>query len=224
MTVEEKEIKEALGQHIRRVKFWLRPLPRRANIHRYPILNRFAEGAKKRAYLWSFRLENAIPAIYAGCIVTLMPLYGAQIIISLAFAILLRANLPILASLQAISNPITVWPIWIAGYQTGRSCLGLLGIETTPLRKDEIRTLLDNFYGGAWGENFERIASVFGITSLGGLILGTFFGLIGSTAYRIIANRTDASYRLLKEKLHNHRMKRQGSTPESPQNPHDYEI
>ena len=73
MTVEESELEETRWRRIRRVKKWLRPLPRRATIHRYPILKFFAESARKRIYLWSFRVENAVPAIYAGCILSLTP-------------------------------------------------------------------------------------------------------------------------------------------------------
>ena len=42
-------------QRRRRIRRWLKPLPRRASIHRYPILNRFADFARRRPYLWSFK-------------------------------------------------------------------------------------------------------------------------------------------------------------------------
>ncbi len=206
MTMDEKELHEALGEHMRRVKFWLRLLPRRATLHRYPVLNRFANGARKRSYLWSFRLQNTTPAIYAGCILTLLPLYGAQLIIAFGLALLLRANLPIITALQVISNPITVVPLWLAGYQTGKIFLGILGITAAPLQRNEVKTLTENFITGDWGSNFDRLITVFSVTSLGGLILGTFFGLIGVTAYRIIADRADASYQLLKGKLQAHKL------------------
>jgi uncharacterized protein (DUF2062 family) len=201
MTVEESELHETRWRRIRRVKKWLRPLPRRATIHRYPILKFFADSARKRIYLWSFRVENAVPAIYAGCILTLMPLYGLQIVGALLLALWLRANLPILVGLQIVSNPITVFPIWFSAYQIGRIFLGLIGIQVDPLNRAEVRTLLDNFIHGAWGEKFSQLFIVFSVTSLGALILGTFFGLIGSVLYRIVSNRTAASYILLKKKI-----------------------
>ena len=77
MTAEESEFNQTKWRRIRRVKKWLRPLPRRSNIHRYPILKFFTEAARKRVYIWCC-VENAVPAIYAG-ILTLMPLYGIQI-------------------------------------------------------------------------------------------------------------------------------------------------
>lgn len=201
MDPEESEFREARWRRIRRVKRWLRPLPRRATIHRYPILKFFAETARKRAYIWSFRIENAVPAIYAGCILTLLPLYGLQIAGALLLTLVLRANLPILVGLQVVSNPITVFPIWFSAYQVGRIVLGVLGIEAAPLARSEVHALLYNFTHGLWGDNMERLLSVFGVTSLGAIVMGSFFGLIGSTVYRIVASRTAASYALLQKKI-----------------------
>ncbi|MFP4157586.1 MAG: DUF2062 domain-containing protein [Opitutales bacterium] len=201
MTESEDELRAIRWRRMRRVKRWLRPLPRRSNIHRYPIIKFFAETAKKRLYIWSFREEYAVPAIYAGCILTLMPLYGLQLIIGFLIALFLRANLPILIGLQIVSNPITAIPIWVADYRVGRIVLGLIGIESTALQRGEIQMTLIHFITGNWSENFERMVSVFGITSLGAIVMGLFFGLVGSVAYRIVARRTAASYQLLAEKI-----------------------
>ncbi len=202
MTTEEKELNEARWRRLRRVKRWLRPLPRRTNIHRYPILKLFAETAKKRVYLWSFREEHAVPAIYAGAILTLLPLYGIQLPLSLALALLLRANLPILAGLQIVSNPITAIPLWVADYQIGRIILSLFSVETMPLRRAEILSVLDQLFSGDWGDNFHMLITVFGVTCLGAVVMGTFFGVVGAFSYRIVARRTSASYQLLVKKIH----------------------
>lgn len=202
MTAEESEFHETKWRRIRRVKRWLRPLPRRTNIHRYPILKWFAEAARKRIYIWSFRVENAVPAIYSGSVLTLMPLYGIQVPTAFILALLLRANLPILVGLQVVSNPLTVWPIWLADYQIGRAIISVVGIEVPPLNREELRIMLDNFVNGDWGDKFENLSTVFSVTSLGAIVMGTFFGLIGCIVYRIVANRTAASYVLLREKLH----------------------
>ncbi|MDQ8194708.1 DUF2062 domain-containing protein [Coraliomargarita sp. SDUM461004] len=207
MTAEESEFNKTKWRRIRRVKKWLRPLPRRANIHRYPILKFFSEAARKRIYIWSFRVENAVPAIYAGSILTLMPIYGIQVPLAFLLALVLRANLPILVGLQVVSNPLTVLPIWYAAYQIGRIFLGFVGIQVDPLNHQEVRLLLDNFIHGAWGNKFDNIAMVFGVTNLGALVMGTFFGLIGSVIYRIVANRTAASYALLRAKMNDHKSK-----------------
>lgn len=207
MTAEESELHETKWRRIRRVKRWLRPLPRRTNIHRYPILKWFAERARKRSHIWSFRVENAVPAIYAGSILTLMPIYGIQMPLALILALLLRANLPIFIALQIISNPITAIPLWLADYQVGRAILGVVGMEVAPINREQLRVMLDNFINGEWGDKFENLSVVFSVTSLGAIVMGTFFGLVGSVIYRIIANRTAASYVLLRDKLHLKRSK-----------------
>jgi uncharacterized protein (DUF2062 family) len=201
MTLEESELNQTKWRRIRRVKKWLRPLPRRTNIHRYPILKFFAEATRKRIYIWSFRLENAVPAIYAGSILTLMPLYGIQIPFAFLLALLLRANLPILVGLQVVSNPLTVLPIWFAAYQIGHIILSVIGIQVDPLNREEVRLLLDNFIHGTWGTKFDNLATVYSVTSLGAIVMGIFFGLIASFVYRIVANRTTASYALLRHKI-----------------------
>ena len=212
MTSEEHELRQARIKRIRRVKRWLRLLPRRSNIHRYPILRLFAESARRRIYLWSFRTENAAPAIYAGCILTLLPLYGIQIPLAFLLALLLRANLPILAGLQVVSNPITVLPIWYAAYQIGRNFLSVIGFETSPLSRGEVRIMLENFASGEWGTHLDRLMTVFGITSLGSIIMGTFIGLIATYTYRTVAIRTTASYARL-VKIINDRKTRKKTPP-----------
>jgi hypothetical protein len=159
-------------------------------------------------YLWSFRVENAVPAIYAGCILTLMPIYGIQIPLAFLLALLLRANLPILAGLQIVSNPITVLPIWFAAYQIGRHFLSVIGVDVIRLGRDEVQLMLDNFTHGRWGDNLEPIMVVFVVTCLGAIIMGIFFGLITSFIYRIVAIRTAASYAVLLKKIHEHKMRK----------------
>lgn len=204
MTAERSEFHTTKWRRIRRVKRWLRPLPRRANIHRYPILKWFSEAGRKRIYIWSFRVENALPAIYGGSILTLMPMYGIQIPTAFILALLLRANLPILVGLQIVSNPLTVWPIWLADYQIGSAMIGVFGIDVPPFNREELKVILDNFIHGDWGDKFDRLTLVLGVTSLGAIVMGLFFGVIGSIAYRVIATRTAVSYTLLREKLQHH--------------------
>ncbi len=206
MTIEENELRETRTRRIRRVKRWMRHLPRRSNIHRYPILGRFAEGARKRIYLWSFRVEDAVPALHAGFILALMPLYGIQIPIAFCLALLLRANLPILVGLQMLSNPITILPFWYAAYQVGSSVLSIVSVETPPLHRSDINAILQNFTNGQWSSNIEPLLVTFSIMCLGGIVMGIFFGLISSFAYRFAARRTAASYALLKKKIHDRKM------------------
>jgi uncharacterized protein (DUF2062 family) len=208
MTIEEHELRETRTRRIRRVKRWLRPLPRRSNIHRYPVLGRFSDAARKRIYLWSFRVENAVPALYAGFIVALMPLYGIQIPIAFFLALLLRANLPILVGLQMLSNPLTILPFWYAAYQVGSSVLSVVGVETAPLVRSDVRAIVQNFTNGAWSHNIEPLLATFSIMCLGGIVMGIFFGLLSSFSYRIAARRTAASYAALIKKIHDRKARK----------------
>jgi uncharacterized protein (DUF2062 family) len=211
MTVEESELNQTKWRRIRRVKKWLRPLPRRTNIQSYPILKFFAEATRRRTYIWSFRVENAVPAIYAGSILTLMPLYGIQVPIAFLLALLLRANLPILVGLQVVSNPLTILPIWFAAYQIGQMILSVIGLRVDPLNREEVSILLDNFINAAWDDKFDNLATVFSVTSLGAIVMGIFFGLTASFAYRIVANRTATSYALLRRRITERKFKTQSS-------------
>lgn len=214
MTTEEHELRETRTRRIRRVKRWLRHLPRRSNIHRYPILWRFSASARKRIYLWSFRADNAVPALYAGFIVALMPLYGIQIPIAFCLALILRANLPILVGLQMLSNPLTIIPFWYAAYQVGSSVLSIVSVDTPALGRSDVRNIVHNFTNGEWSSNIEPLLATFSIMCLGGIVMGIFFGLISSFSYRFAARRTAASYALLIKKIHD----RKAHKSESPTN------
>jgi uncharacterized protein (DUF2062 family) len=216
MTIEEHELRETRSRRIRRVKRWLRPLPRRSNIHRYPILWRFSKAARKRIYLWSFRVDDAVPALYAGFIVALMPLYGIQIPIAFCLALLLRANLAILVGLQMLSNPLTIIPFWYAAYQVGSSVLTIVSVETAPLRKSDIKAILQNFTNGQWVSSFETLLATFSIMCLGGIVMGIFFGMLSSFSYRMAANRTAASYALLKKKIHDRKVNKSDNSADTP--------
>lgn len=119
----ERHFRELLARR-RRLKKLLKHLPRRANVRRYPVIKWFAEMAHKRPYLWSFKRENILPALYVGGVVSLLPLYGVQILVALGAALLFRANLTVMVALQFITNPFTIVPIY--GFTTW---IGILLME-----------------------------------------------------------------------------------------------
>lgn len=116
-------------QRRKRIRAWLKPLPRRANVHRYPLLKRFSAFAHKRPYLWSFKNAPVVRAIYLGSILTFMPSYGLQIIIAFAAALIGRANLSILVGLQMLNNPLTIGPMYLATYSIGTWIIKILHIK-----------------------------------------------------------------------------------------------
>lgn len=117
---------------IKRAKTLLRFVPRRAVMHKYPFIGRFAAAARKRAYLWSFKPSATRPAIYAGSILSLLPLMGVQLPLALLAAILLRANFMVLGGLQFITNPFTAAPIYYATHQIGISVIHASGFGRSP--------------------------------------------------------------------------------------------
>lgn len=181
MTTEEKHKQERFAR-IRRVKRFLRPLPRKANIHRYPFLKWFANTARMRAYLWSFRKENVIPAIYSGTILSLLPLYGIQIPLAFLCALVFRGNLMILAALQFITNPFTIVPVYAFTYKVGDWIIGLFAAE--PMTANELSEIAE--------ETGKTIASgalhsgmmFFLKLCVGGVIVGYITALIISLVYQ----------------------------------------
>jgi uncharacterized protein (DUF2062 family) len=166
-------------RRIRFVKKILRHVPRRASIHRYPFLNRFADAARKRPYLWSFRVSEVIPAFYLGWIITFMPILSVvQIVIAFFAALLCRANAMILVCLQLLSNPITFVFLWLMTYKVGAGVVKLLGIKNLEIVAMESSSVLD--YGKA---TIRQLATII----LGAIVLGTILGAISSTIYRYLA-------------------------------------
>ncbi|MGA1204190.1 MAG: DUF2062 domain-containing protein [Opitutales bacterium] len=187
MPNEEHNLKRQRHERIARVKRLLRLMPRKATMHRYPVLKWFTRAARKRSYLWCFRVKAVVPAFYVGCILSLLPIYGIQLPLAVAFAFLLRANLPILATLQFITNPLTVVPAYYTAYQIGRVTLHPFGIEAPLLNMAEMKSLMDAAQSGNWEYNLQYLWTIWWVTSLGGIVLGTFLGAIGSAAYRLAA-------------------------------------
>lgn len=109
----------------RRLRRWLRPLPRRANVARYPVIKWFADAARKRPYLWSFKRPQVLASLYAGSVLAMMPVYGLQVAIGLALAILMRGNLTVMVALQMVTNPLTLGPIYYGTHALGAWLIGL---------------------------------------------------------------------------------------------------
>lgn len=126
MTHDDHQHRERRFARIRRVKRLLRFIPRRARLHKYPFIGRFASIARRRSYLWSFKTQHVRPALYLGSIVNFLPLLGIQWPVSLALAFVFRINFMVMAGLQLITNPFTATPTYLFTYK-----LGMTVIETT---------------------------------------------------------------------------------------------
>lgn len=96
-------------------------------MHKYPLIGRFADFARKRAYLWSFRTENVRPAFYAGSILSLLPVMGVQLPVAFVLCLVLRGNFMVMGGLQFITNPFTAAPIYYGTHQLGAKIIEISG-------------------------------------------------------------------------------------------------
>lgn len=149
-----------------RIRRWLKPLPRRSNVHRYPVIRFFGERARKRPYLWSWKRPQMTRSYYIGWVVTLLPIGGVQILLAVLLCMLFRANIPIAAALQFVSNPFTAAPILITTYNAGKAVLSPFG-----------------YMPGSW---------VFGLAtnlSVGALVVGLGLGGLCHLLHLLVARR-----------------------------------
>jgi len=149
----------------RRLRRWLRPLPRRANVSRYPVIKWFAQAARKRPYLWSFKRPQVMASLYAGSVLVLMPVYGLQVAIALALAVLVRGNLTVMVGLQMITNPLTLGPIYYGTHALGQFVIERVG------------------YGGGatgWGSHINALV-------LGGILAGLGLSLVVDGLWRLVS-------------------------------------
>jgi hypothetical protein len=80
-------------------------------------------------FLWAYKGGAMTRALYVGSIVSLLPLYGVQIFVGALAAIAFRCNLPMVAALSLITNPLTSAPIYYGTYKLGRWLLELAGVD-----------------------------------------------------------------------------------------------
>ena len=140
-------------------------------------------------YLWSFRYREVAPALYVGTILSFMPVIGVQIPLAFLFALLLRANLPIFVALQFITNWLTVVPLYYICYEIGRFTLKVFDVHVDALSMDELRLFMEHLAQHQWAENGHFILRVLGVTSLGGLVVGSFLGTVFDQIYKLLAWR-----------------------------------
>jgi uncharacterized protein (DUF2062 family) len=170
-------------KRIRRIKRLMRPLPRRSNIHKYPVLKWFSSTAYKRSYLWSFKGSAIKPALFWGMIVSFSPLVGIQMLIAFFVSLIMRANLPVIVALQWISNPFTMGPIYFADYKIGCTIFNLIGykIERNPILSSDYDWAHFKF------KDLLDLLDTFPPMFLGGAVLGIFFGVVSVFFYKMLA-------------------------------------
>lgn len=148
-----------------RLRRLLRPLPRRSNLHRYPVIKWFAERARRHPFLWSFKRAQVIPALYVGSVISLAPVYGIQIVLAFAAALIFRANLTVMVALQFLTNPFTVVPIYAATGWLGATLMRYFGL------------------GSEWPTALFYTNALF----IGGIVVGLLFAFFADMTWRALA-------------------------------------
>jgi uncharacterized protein (DUF2062 family) len=162
-----------------RVRRFLRPLPRRANLRKYPVLRWFADAARTRPWLWSFKVAHVVPSLYIGAVSGLMPIPG-QILIGFAVALLVRANLPVIVALCFASNPLTMVPLFTTCYVTGFWALDLLVPGRKEFRLAEgLAAMTHGDFGGA--------GDILIAVSIGAVLVGLAAGALMHLAWLFLA-------------------------------------
>lgn len=209
MSPEHHDNRKERFARIRRAKWFLRFMPRRARLHRYPLIGRFADMARKRDYLWSFRTESVRPALYAGAIVALLPLLGVQIAVAFVLALLFRANVMILVGLQFITTPFTAPPLYYATYHVGLVAIEAVGFDTEAHIVQDDAALIEELESidQSLGEPERTWPQRWGTTLIalivGGLIVGGLIGLALDIIWRFASGQADARrLRRAGQKLH----------------------
>jgi hypothetical protein len=157
-STEQTKAKRRL--HIRklwRIRHILKWMPSKRSLDRFPVLGRFSVFLRQRKYLWSFKESRVAPAILIGSVIAFLPIFGVQLLTVVVIALLLKVNLPVIVGLQFVSNTLTLVPIYLANYKVGAWSLNSLGLHEA-------------------GSN--SISFGLNSTLLGGMILGTLFGLV----------------------------------------------
>ncbi len=116
-------------QRRRRIRKWLKPLPRKSNVKNYPVIKWFSRFIHKRPELWSFKNAPVVRAIYLGSLLVYLPSYGVQILLAFVAAWFGRANVTVTVGIQMINNPLTIAPIYVATYNIGTWLIQILHIK-----------------------------------------------------------------------------------------------
>ncbi|HVS63835.1 MAG TPA: DUF2062 domain-containing protein [Thermoanaerobaculia bacterium] len=162
---QERRQRAQRSARLARLRWWLRRLPRRATLHRYPVIRHFAAAARRRPYLWSFELPGVRRAIYTGAVISFLPVFGLQLFVAFLAAILVRANLAVTCGLQLLTNPLTIGPVYYTTYR-----IGIWIIRTLEL-----------------GEGRTPMGTRFNALILGGLVVGLAVGVGLDLALRLAA-------------------------------------
>lgn len=183
-------------RRMRFLKKILRPMPRKSNVHKYPILKYFAETARKRTYLWEFRRRNVLAGIWVGWFVALVPIYSMQMLVAFIISIPARANCIISMALQWVTNPVTIPFILFGQYALGDFLLKKLHLSGVIV--DFGKVISDMSEIGFWQAlksvaSFGVLAHIVSSVLLGGFIIAVACAALNTWLYLLLAKRPSNS-------------------------------
>jgi uncharacterized protein (DUF2062 family) len=135
--------------------------------------------------LWGIRRRNVVPAFAVGVFIAFMPFPGhtlAGALLALAF----RINIPVAALATWISNPVTVFVMYPAAYQLGRTLLD------APDRKVS--------FALSWEWVTHTFVTIWQPMILGCLIMGTAAAVVGYVTLDWLWRSSIVNYKTRKRK------------------------
>ena len=129
--------------------------------------------------LWSIRRRTVVPAVALGLFIAYLP-YPGHVLSVVLLAILLRVNIPVAVLAVLVNNPLTMGPMYYAGYEVGRI---LLRQPSQPFEFELSFTWLA-----------DGIATIVPPLLLGCTLLGTILALIGYVTLDLLWRASIADY------------------------------
>lgn len=163
----DKDHRARLHSRIRRTKQFLRPLPRRATLHRWPVIKWFAKAARQRPYLWKFGVREVSVAIYLGSLIAFLPILGFQFLIAFFVALAARTNLLTIMGVQMVTNLVTAPFVYGFTAYVGRHLMNFFGQPPAELGVIKVAYHL----------------------AIGGVIVGLLFGFVLDMIFRLTVAR-----------------------------------
>jgi uncharacterized protein (DUF2062 family) len=114
--------------------------------------------------LWGVRRRTVVPAFALGLFIAYLPFPG-HLLMAAIVAILIRVNVPVTVLTSLISNPLTMGPMYYAGFEVGRL---LLGMPPQPFEFEMTFAWLG-----------QRFAYIWQPMLLGCLLLGSVLSMVG---------------------------------------------
>lgn len=145
-------------------------IPDSSKLQQHPSLQRFGPGLQNPS-LWHLSRRSARAAVAVGLFCAMLPI-PVQMLLAAFLAIWLRGHVPLTIALVWFNNPITIAPIFYAGYKAGSWLLG-----TTP--KD-----IEFELSSEW--LWAQLADIGLPLLLGSITLGLVLGLSGALLLNLI--------------------------------------